>query len=161
LWVAATALFQEGSEEGKQWVQAKLTQILRGRVGYGSGSLKQTLAKRKLKSSRRAALRSVMRFLHNPRRWMKYDEYLAAGLPVATGGVESACGSVVKHRMEGDGKRWSLAGAEAILALRSLKKSHDNDLRKYWRFHAQQERARRYTQRPHYQPLAEEWKRAA
>jgi hypothetical protein len=42
---------------------------------------------------------------------------------------ESACVSVVKHRMEGEGKRWSLAGAEAILALRSLKKSHDNDLR--------------------------------
>jgi hypothetical protein len=161
LWAAANALFREGSEEGKRWVQAKLTQILRGRVGYVSGSRKQTLAKRKLRPSSREALRSVIRFLHNPRRWMQYDEDLAAGLPVATGVVESACGSVVKHRMEGEGKRWSLDGAEAILALRSLKKSHDNDLRKYWRFHAQQERVRRYTQRPNYQPLAEEWRRAA
>jgi hypothetical protein len=161
LWVAANALFREGSEEGKQWVQAKLTQILRGRVGYVIGSLKQTLAKRTLKPSRRAALGTVIRFLHNHRRWMQYDEYLAAGLPVATGVVESACGSVVKHRMEGEGKRWSLAGAEAILALRSLKKSHANDLRAYWRFHAQQERGRRYAQRPHYQPRAGEWKRAA
>jgi hypothetical protein len=161
LWVAANALFREGSEEGKQWVQEKLTQILRGRVGYVIGSLKQTLAKRKLRPSSREALRTVIRFLHNHRRWMQYDEYLAAGLPVATGVVESACGSVVKHRMEGEGKRWSLEGAEAILALRSLKKSHDNDLRKYWRFHAQQERGRRYAQRPHYQPLTEEWKRAA
>lgn len=161
LWAAANALFREGSEEGKRWVQAKLTQILRGRVGYVIGSLKQTLAKRKLRPSSREALRSVIRFLHNHRRWMQYDEYLAAGLPVATGVVESACGSVVKHRMEGEGKRWSLDGAEAILALRSLKKSHDNDLRKYWRFHAQQERVRRYTQRPNYQPLAEEWRRAA
>jgi len=161
LWIAANVLFREGSEEGKQWVQAKLTQILRGRVGYVIGSLKQNLAKRKLKPSSREALRSVIRFLHNHRRWMKYDEYLAAGLPVATGVVESACGSVVKHRMEGEGKRWSLDGAEAILALRSLKKSHDNDLRAYWRFHAQQERGRRYAQQPHYQPLAEEWRRAA
>jgi hypothetical protein len=55
--------------------------------------------------------------------------YLAAGLPVGTSVVESACGSVVKHRMEGEGKRWSLKGAEAMLALRSLKKSRDNDLR--------------------------------
>ena len=31
--------------------------------------------------------------------------YLAAGLPVGTGVVESACGSVVKHQMEGEGKR--------------------------------------------------------
>ena len=29
-WVAATALFREGSEEGQPWVQAKLTQILAG-----------------------------------------------------------------------------------------------------------------------------------
>jgi len=161
LWVAANALFREGVEEGKQWVQDKLTQILRGRVGYVIGSLKQSVAKRPLKPARREALGTVIRFLHNHRRWMKYDEYLAAGLPVATGVVESACGSVVQHRMEGEGKRWSLEGAEAILALRSLKKSHENDLRKYWRFHAQQERARRYAQRPSYQPLAGEWRRAA
>ena len=77
---------------------------------------------------------------------------VAAGLPVATGVVESACGSVVKHRMEGEGQRWSLEGAAAILAVRSLKKSHDNDLRAYWRFHAQQERGRRDARRPHCQP---------
>ena len=161
LWTAANALFREGSAEGKQWVQAKLPQILRGRVGAVIGGLKQTLTKRKLKPTQQEALRDVIRFLHNHRRWRKYDEYLAAGLPVATGVVESACGSVVKHRMEGEGKRWSLAGAEAILTLRSLKKSHANDLRKYWRFHAQQERERRYTQRPHYHPLTEEWRKAA
>ena len=160
LWAAANALFREGSQEGKQWVQEKLTQILHGRVGYVIGSLKQSLAKRKLKQSSREALGSVIGFLHNHRRWMKYEEYLAAGLPVATGVVESACGSVVKHRMEGEGKRWSVEGAEAILALRSLKKSHDNDLREYWRFHAQQERARLYAHRPNYQPIVE-LKRAA
>jgi hypothetical protein len=161
VWTAANALFQEGAVEGKQWVEAKLTQILRGRVGYVIGGLRQTLVKRKLKPAKRKALESVIRFFHNHRRWMKYDAYLAAGLPVATGVVESACGSVVKHRMEGEGKRWSLDGAEAILALRSLKKSHANDLRKYWRFHAQQERERRYAQRPSYHPLAQEWRQVA
>ena len=83
---------------------------------------------------------------------MQYDTYLAAGLPVGTGVVESACGSVVKHRMEGEDKRWSLAGAEAILTLRSLKKSHDNDLRNYWRFRARQVRVRLYGRQPQYRP---------
>ena len=46
----------------------------------------------------------VITFFDNHRRWMQYDVYLAAGLPVGTGVVESACGSVVKHRMEGEGK---------------------------------------------------------
>ena len=96
----------------------------------------------------------LITFFHNHRRWMQYDVYLAAGLPVGTGVVESACGSVVKHRMEGEGKRWSLAGAEAILTLRSLKKSHDNDLRDYWRFHARQGRVRLYASKPKYRPTA-------
>ena len=55
--------------------------------------------------------------------------------------------------MEGEGKRWSLTGAEAILTLRSLKKSHDNDLRDYWRFHACQMWVRLYGRQPKYRPV--------
>jgi hypothetical protein len=153
LWNAANALFGEGAKEGKRWVQAKLAEILRGRVGYVIGGLRQILTKRRLRKSVRETLAKVITFFHNHRRWMQYDAYLAAGLPVGTGVVESACGSVVKHRMEGEGKRWSLAGAEAILALRSLKKSHDNDLRDYWRFRARQVRARLYGRQPKYRPM--------
>jgi hypothetical protein len=154
LWTAANALFREGSKEGKRWVQVKLADILRGRVGYVIGGLRQILTKRRLRKSLRETLAKVITFLHNHRRWMQYDAYLTAGLPVGTGVVESACGSVVKHRMEGEGKRWSLEGAEAILALRSLKKSHDNDLRDYWRFRARQVRVRLYGRQPKYRPTA-------
>jgi hypothetical protein len=152
LWSAVNALFEEGSRAGKRWVQAKLTEILRGRRGYVIGGLRQILTKRTLRKSVRETLKKVITFLHNHRRWMQYDKYLAMGLPVGTGVVESACGSVVKHRMEGEGKRWSLAGAEAMRALRALKKSHDTDLRAYWRFHARQEWARLYARKPQYKP---------
>jgi hypothetical protein len=154
LWSAANALFGEQSKAGQHWVQQKLTELLRGRVGYVIGSLRQILTKRQLRKSVRETLTKVITCFHNHRRWMPYDVYLAAGLPVGTGVVESACGSVVKHRMEGEGKRWSLTGAEAILALRSLKKSHDNDLRDYWRFRARQVRARLYGRQPKYKPTA-------
>jgi hypothetical protein len=153
LWSAANALFGEQSKAGKRWVQQKLTAILRGRVGYVIGGLRQILTKQRLRKSVRETLAKVITFFHNHRRWMQYDAYLAAGLPIGTGVVESACGSVVKHRMEGEGKRWSLAGAEAILTLRSLKKSHDNDLRDYWRFHARQVRVRLYGRQPKYRPV--------
>jgi hypothetical protein len=154
LWSAANALFGEQSKAGTHWVQQKLTEILRGRVGYVIGGLRQILTKQQLRKSVRETLQKVITFFHNHRRWMQYDAYLAAGLPVGTGVVESACGSVVKHRMEGEGKRWSLEGAEAVLALRSLKKSHDNDLRAYWKFRARQERARLYSRQPTYRPAA-------
>ena len=154
LWSAANALFGEQSKAGKHWLQQQLTAMLRGRVGYVIGGLRQILTKQRLRQSVRQTLAKVITFLHNHRRWMKYDQYLAMGLPVGTGVVESACGSVVKHRMEGEGKRWSLQGAEAILTLRSLKKSHDNDLRDYWRFHARQMRARLYGRKLKYRPTA-------
>jgi hypothetical protein len=152
LWSAANALFGEASQARQHWVQQKLTAMLRGRVGYVIGGLRQILTKQHLRKSVRETLAKVITFFHNHRRWMHDDAYLAAGLPVGTGVVESACGSVVKHRMEGEGKRWSLAGAEAILTLRSLKKSHDNDLRDYWRFRARQMRGRLYGHKPKYRP---------
>jgi hypothetical protein len=150
LWSAANALFAEGSKAGKRWVQEKLTEILRGRVGYVIGGLRQILTKQRLRTSGRETLAQVITFFHNHRRWMPYDAYLAAGLPVGTGVVESACGSVVKHRMEGEGKRWSLTGAEAMLTLRSLKKSHDHDLRDDWKFRARQLRGRLYGHKSKY-----------
>jgi len=153
LWSAANALLGEGAPQGHRWVRAKLTQFLRGRVGYVIGGLRQILTKQRLRKSVRETIAHVITFFHNHRRWMHYDAYLAAGLPVGTGVVESACGSVVKHRMEGEGKRWSLEGAEAILTLRSLKKSHDNDLRDYWRFRARQMRGRLYGHKPQYRPV--------
>jgi len=152
LWTAATALFQEGSQDGTRGVRAKLTEMLRGRVGDVIGGLRQLLTKRQLRKSVRQTLAQVITCLHNHRRWMPYDAYLAAGLPVGTGVGESAGGAVVKHRLEGDGKRWSLAGAEAILAWRSLKKSHDHDLRDYWQFRARQVRLRLDGRHPKYRP---------
>jgi hypothetical protein len=153
LWSAANARFGEGVKAGKHWVHQKLTAILCGRVGYVIGGLRQILTKQPLRKSVRETLAKVITFFHNHRRWMQYDAYLAAGLPVGTGVVESACGSVVKHRMEGEGKRWSLAGAEAILTLRSLKKSHENDLRDYWKCHARQVHERLYDRKPKYRPM--------
>jgi hypothetical protein len=88
LWSAANALFGEGAKEGKRWVQAKLAEILRGRVGYVIGGLRQILTKRRLRKSVRETLAKVITCFHHHRRWMPYDVYLAAGLPVGTGVVE-------------------------------------------------------------------------
>jgi hypothetical protein len=123
-------------------------------VGDVIGGLRHILTKPRLRQAVRETLANVITCFHNHRRWRPYDAYLAAGLPVATGVVESACGSVVKHRMEGEGQRWSLAGAEAILTLRSLKKSHDHDLRDYWRFRARQMRGRLYGHKPKYRSVS-------
>jgi len=151
LWDAANALHDEGSATGRNWVQERLDQILQGKVGYVVGGLKQTITKRKLTGSKRKALAKAITYFESHKNWMRYDEYLASGMPIATGVVESACGSVVKKRMEGEGKRWSVEGAEAILLLRSLDKS--DDYITYWRFHTIQERKCLYGNSPKYSTI--------
>ena len=67
-------------------------------------------------------------FLHNHRRWMQYDQYLAMGLPIGTGVVESACGSVVKPRMEGEGALESRRSRGHARGDALARKYTDNDL---------------------------------
>ncbi|OVE81060.1 hypothetical protein BVY04_02115, partial [bacterium M21] len=68
--------------------------------------------------------------------------YLEAGYPIATGVVESACGHLVKDRMEKSGARWKIEGAEAMLRLRSI--FANGDWQSYLRFHQNQQHQERY-----------------
>lgn len=151
LWEAANAVFGQDTPEARQWVQAKLTEILKGHVGYVIGGLRQILKKHKLRKAQRALIAKTITYFENHRDMMRYDQYLAAGLPVATSLAESTCG-LVKHRMEGNGKRWGIRGAEAILTLRSISLSHRNDLPDFSRFRARREKARLYGERPSFRP---------
>ena len=58
---------------------------------------------------------------------MRYDEYLAAGYPIASGVIEGACRHFVKDRMERAGMRWTIVGAQAMLDLRSVALNGDWD----------------------------------
>jgi hypothetical protein len=87
-WSAANALFGERSKRGTRWVPQQLTEMLRGRVGDGIGGLRHILTKPRLRTSVRETLANVITCFHNHRRWMPYDAYLAAGVPVGTGVVE-------------------------------------------------------------------------
>jgi hypothetical protein len=51
---------------------------------------------------------------------MHYDEYLAAGYPIASGVIEGACRHGVKDRMERAGMHWTVPGAQALLRLRCV-----------------------------------------
>jgi hypothetical protein len=83
-------------------------------------------------------------YLDKYAEFLRYDAYLADGLPIATGVVEGACCYLVKDRMEKTGARWSTSGAEAVLRLRSLMASKDFD--EYWAFHEAKELERNHLQ---------------
>ena len=77
------------------------------------------------------------------RPYLRYDQYLQQGYPIATGVIEGACRHLVKDRMDITGARWRFERAEAVLRIRALRASGDFD--EYWNFHKGQEFKRNHT----------------
>jgi len=127
LWQAAHCFHPEGSPEAQAFVTDRLRRILEGEVGYVIGGLKQMATKHRLRGSRARQLSDVLGYLENNRCLMGYDEYLAAGYPIASGVAEGACRHLVKDRMELTGMRWRIEGAQAMLDLRAVYLNDDWD----------------------------------
>lgn len=140
VWEAGTALYGEGTRQRQQWVRHTLTEILKGKVGRVIGGLRQRAAK--LGKHGQDALHKAIRYFENHRDMMRYDQFLAAGYPIATGVAEGACGSLVKNRTDGSGMRWTKQGVQAVLDMRAIKRNQDWD--DYWHFHIQKEKRRLY-----------------
>lgn len=120
LWTAAHCFHSQGSPEASRFVERWLRMLLEGRVDGVIRSFRQLLSVRRLRGEKRKRLLAAITYFGNNRRHMRYDEHLAAGHPIGSGVAEGACRHLVKDRMEGAGMRWSLAGAQATLALRAL-----------------------------------------
>lgn len=133
LWKAAFVFHSPSSKQAEDWVSQRLLAILQGQSSLVAAAMRRSATLRQLQPEQRSAVDKCANYLLNHRAFLKYDDYLAAGFPIATGVIEGACRHLIKDRMDITGARWSLEGAEAVLRLRSLKVSGDwND---YWRFH--------------------------
>ncbi|AFZ04614.1 ISKra4-like element ISCasp3 family transposase [Calothrix sp. PCC 6303] len=143
LWKAAFAFYENTSKEAEAWVSKRLLLILEGKSSQVAAGMRRSATLRKLTPSERKSVDACARYLLNNSAYLKYDDYLKAGLPIATGVIEGACRHLIKDRMDITGARWSLEGAEAVLRLRSLYISGDWD--EYWRFHLKQEHQRNHS----------------
>ena len=126
----------------EDWVGSRLLNILQGYASSVAAGIRRSATLRGLTRQQREAADTCADYLLHHACYLRYHEYLAAGLPIATGVIEGACRHLVKDRMDLTGARWSLAGAEAVLRLRALRASGDFD--EYWRFHEAQEYQRNH-----------------
>lgn len=146
LWKVGRAIYGEGTSKSESWVTTRLMWLLQGRPG-------NELATDILRTMRQIApgfdkigvFEVAAGYFKKHRAYMKYADYIRDGLPIATGVIEGACRYLVKDRMDRTGALWSLAGAEAVLRLRSLVTSGDMD--RYWAFHLEQEHQRNHASR--------------
>lgn len=133
LWGASTAFHEETASEREEWVLSRLSAVLRGKAVDVAAGMRRSATLRDLAENIRAPVDKCADYLLDYKAYLHYDEYLRAGLPIASGVIEGACRHLINDRLGITGAHWSLLGAEAILKLRALNSS--GDLAEYWAFH--------------------------
>lgn len=117
IWAVAHARWGEAGVAARRWARGKLSQLKQGQIK------RVMAAMRGLKMSSQAGERvktTAVNYLRARSGQMRYGEYQEAGLPIGSGAIESTCKQMVAARCKQAGMRWSEAGADAILALRSF-----------------------------------------
>ena len=124
MWSAACAFHPRDEAAARQFTRERLLRLLRGDVSGVIRGLRQMATQRNLRGIPRQNVQTAATYFEKNAHRMRYDEYLAAGYPIATGVIEGACLHLVKDRMERSGMRWRLTGATPMLAMRALRISN-------------------------------------
>ena len=116
-WGYARLQFGEGARRADQWTRRVAADLKAGQVHAVLARLPQ-LQPRSPEAA--AAREALVRYYTTHAHRMRYDEYLARGYGIGSGAVESAHKQVVHARLRQAGMRWSVRGAQHVLALRAL-----------------------------------------
>ena len=145
VWKASLCFHGEKEPARELWVQERMLRILQGHSSQVAAGITRSATMRGLTTQARKAADACAGYLLNHTSYLRYDRYLAAGMPIATGVIEGACRYLIKDRMDITGARWRLKSAEAVLRLRALRKN--GDFEEYWQFHEKREYERNHSSR--------------
>jgi len=111
----AKLVFAPHSKAGEDWVAARRTELDAGQVEAIIAAIKVLSAQA---PQVRDELRHQAEYFENNTLRMCYKYFRARGLFVGSGVVEAGCKIVVGQRLKQSGMRWTVAGANAVIALR-------------------------------------------
>jgi Uncharacterised protein family (UPF0236) len=103
------------SAKAKQWTTARLVQLDEGDVESLLLSLRRL---RPTAAQTKEAVRQTIGYFEGNRQRMRYAQFRRQELFVGSGVIEAGCKTIVGRRLKQSGMRWSLRGANAIIALR-------------------------------------------
>ena len=132
VWKAAK-VFHTHQEQQEAFAQNRLLAILRGEVKNVIAGLRRRATVSAVNEADAKVIATVCGYLENNASRMRYDVYLSAGDPIATGVIEGACRHVIEDRMEQGGMRWTREGAQAMLNLRAINASDAAEEFGFWR----------------------------
>jgi hypothetical protein len=131
LWDVGHRFHKEGSPELMAWVEELRVLLYQGRaaelVERLRSYLKQVAPRGPNTAARRKALEKLIDYLEPRLAMMRYDEWIAQDLVIASGQVEGAVRHVVGERLDCAGMRWIQGRAEALLHLRCIELNGDWD----------------------------------
>ena len=142
IWKAAWSLHDAGDPAAEDWVAVKALEVLAGDSARAAEEITAEAGSAGLTPSRRTGADACVRYLSARHEYLRYDQALAEGWPIATGVIEGACRHLIADRLDIGGARWGLDGAEAVLTLRAV--ISNGDFEEYWRFHLAREHQRLY-----------------
>jgi len=142
IWKAAWSLHAAADPATEDWVAVKALAVLAGNSAQAAAGIAAEADAAGLTASQRHGADACVRYLTSKHEFLRYDQALAAGWPIATGVIEGACRHLIGDRLDIGGARWGLDGAEAILTLRAV--ISNGDFEEYWRFHLAREHQRLY-----------------
>lgn len=103
-------------DQARHWAQRRYEEL-------DSGRFADLLRAVRRHAGRSDEARKCFQYLHRNRERMRYPQFEAQALCTGSGVVEAACKGVVGTRLKRSGMRWTVRGANAIIALRCSKLS--------------------------------------
>lgn len=110
--------FKKGTEKYREKFRYYCKRIKAGKIESVIRSATDACPKSKWTDMRKA-----LRYFKENADRMHYDKYIANGLFIGSGPVESGCKIVLGARLKQSGMFWSLKGAKGMIPLRTLEKS--------------------------------------
>ena len=120
LWKALPLFYNQRDQTAMHALKLWMLLVLTGRVEWLLIWFEYLVEQTGLSPAKRQELDKITHYLRHNQHRMRYDQYLAQGLPIASGVIEGACRHVVKDRLERAGMRWTVPGAQALLNLRCV-----------------------------------------
>lgn len=140
---AVSKIFTKTDAAAEVFVEERLRRVLKGEIDGVIRSLRHLQTRRKLRGQNRQTVDSAITYFSNNRHRLRYDKYLAAGYPIASGVIEGSCRHIVEDRLDRTGMRWEQPGAIAMLHTRSI--AIGDDWTEYQAWRIKQEHQRLYT----------------
>ena len=111
LFDVAKSIYGAGSHRAAQWSRQRCDEL-------DAGDIDAILSALRRHSPKDEAARKCIDYIENNRDRMRYAQFRAQGLCTSTGVVEAGCKTVIGVRCKRAGMHWTVAGADAIIALR-------------------------------------------